>query len=154
MARRASARDRATGRGATRAGTIAAARGATTRVGTIVAARGATSRAAVIAVMALALSALSACAGPWLPVATTADVARVQPRWPTATVDELNHGRSLVIRRCSNCHQPPSPADRAAADWPAEVADMAERSGLAAGEDELLTRYLVAFARDQVVAPR
>jgi hypothetical protein len=107
------------------------------------------------ALAALALSlTLTACSGPWLPLATPDDVARAQATWPSTTVDELNAGRKLVIRRCGTCHQPPSPLDHVAADWPAEVSDMAERSGLRPGEDELLTRYLVAFARDQVVARR
>jgi hypothetical protein len=96
------------------------------------------------------LVVLSACSGPWLPVATPDDAVRAQARWPTTTVEELNHGRSLVISRCGNCHQPPSPSDRRADQWPQDVADMSERSGLAPGESELLTRYLVAFARDQV----
>lgn len=98
--------------------------------------------------------ALAGCARPWLPVAVEADLPRIQARWPAATVESLNHGRSLVIRRCSNCHQPPSPQDELADDWPGEVSDMAERSGLRDGEGELLTRYLAAYARDQIAPPR
>ncbi len=105
------------------------------------------------AIAALALG-LAACARPWLPVATPADLPRVAERWPEATVDDLNHGRSLVIKRCGGCHQPPSPSDQVAAEWPAEVEDMAERSGLRPGEDRLLSRYLAAYARDQVTPPR
>lgn len=107
-------------------------------------------RGARLAVLGLALAA---CGGPWLPVATPADATRAQAQWPTTTVDELNHGRALLVRRCGNCHQPPSPAARTAARWPAEVIDMTKRSGLRAGEGELITRYLAAFARDQVTRP-
>lgn len=107
------------------------------------------------ALMAVPLGlALSGCARGDLPVATAADAARAQRWWPDATVDELNHGRTLVRRRCSGCHQPPMPGDRTAAQWPAQVALMAARSGLRTAEREPLRRYLAAFARDQVVAPR
>lgn len=98
--------------------------------------------------------ALVGCARPWLPVAVEADLPRIQARWPGATLESLNHGRTLVIRRCSSCHQPPSPQDELAEDWPLEVSDMAERSGLRDGEGELLNLYLAAYARDQVTPPR
>lgn len=105
--------------------------------------------AMIVAALALA-SGVAGCSRPWMPVATQEDAARAQARWPSTTVEDLNQGRHLVMRRCGNCHQPPSPADRLAAEWPHEVDEMAERSGLHAGEAELVTRYLVAFARDQV----
>lgn len=111
-----------------------------------------TGRAPLIAALALGL-ALGGCASP-LPVATAADAARAQQRWPDATVAELNHGRTVVLRRCSGCHQPPTPGERTAAQWPAQVAAMAARSGLRTSEREPLGRYLATFARDQVVAPR
>ena len=101
--------------------------------------------------LALALAtALAGCGGPWLPVATAADATRAQERWPGTTADELNHGRTLLLRRCSSCHQTPSPSERAAADWPAQIDEMAERSGLATGEGPQISRYLQAVARDQV----
>jgi mono/diheme cytochrome c family protein len=111
-------------------------------------------RVTVVALAAGLALALAACKGPWLPVATPADAARAQERWPSTTVDELNHGRKLVVRRCGSCHQPPSPADLVADEWADEVAEMAERSGLRPGEETLMVRYLVAFARDQPIARR
>lgn len=105
------------------------------------------------AAVALAVALAAGCGGPWLPKATETDAARAQARWPGTTAEELNHGRSALLKRCSNCHLTPSPADRAAAEWPAEVGEMAERAGLQTGEGELITRYLEAFARDQVTRP-
>ena len=104
---------------------------------------------AVVVACGLGL-ALVACGGPWLPVATAIDATRASARWPETTVDQLNRGRTLLVRRCGNCHQPPSPAARTADRWPADVADMAARAGLRTGERELINRYLAAFARDQV----
>lgn len=112
---------------------------------------GAARDAGALTVLALVLAAVvAACGGPWLPVPTTADATRAQARWPGTTVDELSRGRTLLIRRCSSCHQSPSPSDLPSDRWPAEVDEMAERSGLRAGESPLITRYLTAFARDQV----
>lgn len=96
---------------------------------------------------------LIACGRPWMPVATPADATRAQAMWPATTVDELNRGRTLVLRRCSSCHQPPSPSQRTAAEWPAQVAAMAERAGLEPDEHPPLTHYLQTFGRDQVARP-
>lgn len=110
-------------------------------------------RAAAALTFGLGVAVLG-CGRPWLPVATEADLTRAQARWPDVTVDDLNHGRALVLRRCSNCHLTPSPSERTAAQWPAQVAEMAERAGLQPAEHGPLTRYMEAFARDQVTPPR
>lgn len=89
---------------------------------------------------------LAGCGGPWIPVATEADAARTG-----ATVEELERGRSLLVGRCASCHQPPSPRDRRAVDWPGEVGEMRERAGLEPPEADAIVRYLTAFASD---APR
>lgn len=95
-------------------------------------------RAALIALV------LAGCQRPWVPVATQADANRAN-----VSVAELNHGRSLLVRHCSGCHQTPSPRDTIADAWPAEVEDMRERSGLDPDEAAAVTRYLVAFAEAQ-----
>lgn len=84
---------------------------------------------------------LAGCGRPWIPIATEADAARA-----ATTVAELNRGRTLLVGHCGGCHLPPSPRDRRAADWPAEVAEMRERSGLEPLEAAAVTRYLTAFA--------
>jgi mono/diheme cytochrome c family protein len=95
--------------------------------------------------LAAALSLAAACGGPWIPVATEADAARTQ-----TTVDELNRGRTILVRACAGCHTPPSPRDRIAADWPDQVESMRERARLTPEDTAAVTRYLTAFARDQV----
>lgn len=92
---------------------------------------------------ALALAGLlaTACRGPWLPVATEADATR-----ENVALADLQRGRDLLIHHCSGCHLTPSPRDHRAADWPAEVDEMRERSKLEPAEVALITQYLTAFA--------
>lgn len=104
---------------------------------------------AVVLVLLAGLAGLAGCGGRWIPEATDADAARVSAQWPGTTAADLNHGRQLLLSRCGNCHQPPSPATHAAAEWGPEVAEMRERSGLSLDDAALVERYLAAFASDQ-----
>jgi len=89
---------------------------------------------------ALALGTLSAC-GAAPPVATAGDAARAN-----IALGDLQQGRTLLIRKCGNCHQPPLPASQPIAQWPAKVDAMAARSKLEAGQRELIEQYLIAMA--------
>ena len=71
-------------------------------------------RAAAIVLAIVVAPLVTACAGPWMPVATDADAARAQARWPDTSAAALNQGRTLIMRRCANCHQPPSPGEHTA----------------------------------------
>ena len=92
---------------------------------------------------------LAGCGARPMPVATEADAARAG-----TTVAELDHGRKLLLGHCGSCHQPPSPTERVAAEWPREVDEMAERSGLSPEQAARVTRYLTTFAKDQVASQR
>lgn len=96
-----------------------------------------------------ALFVLAGCGGRWIPEATDADAARVSAQFPGTTAADLNHGRQLLLSRCGNCHQPPSPSQHAAAEWSHEVLEMRERAGLTDDDARLVERYLAAFASDQ-----
>jgi len=89
---------------------------------------------------AIALGTLSAC-GAAPPVATAGDAARAN-----IALAELEQGRTLLIRKCGNCHQPPLPASQPIAQWPAKVGEMSARSKLEAGQRELIEQYLVVMA--------
>ncbi|MEZ4403281.1 MAG: hypothetical protein R3B06_24865 [Kofleriaceae bacterium] len=95
-----------------------------------------------LALAAVAAALGAGCSGRALPIATEADAARVQ-----VAKAELDQGRGLLISHCSGCHLTPAPDDHPAAAWPAEVAEMRERSNLTPAQAETITRYLVAFAR-------
>jgi len=89
---------------------------------------------------AIAVVALSAC-GATPPVATAGDAARAN-----IALADLQQGRTLLIRKCGNCHQPPLPASQRVAAWPAKVGEMSARSKLEAGQRELIEQYLMTMA--------
>ncbi len=107
-----------------------------------------TARLAVAIAAGVAL-AVAGCGRRWIPEATDADAARISARWPGTTATQLNHGRTLLLSRCGNCHLPPSPAELQAEAWSDEVREMRERSGLSVADAILVERYLAAFASDQ-----
>jgi hypothetical protein len=79
---------------------------------------------------------------------------RVSP--PTATVTDasrahleladLQHGRSLLVSKCGNCHRPPMPADHSAREWPEKLDEMATRANLDFMQRRLIEQYLVTMA--------
>lgn len=99
--------------------------------------------------LAILLVGLAACGSRVIPVPTDADAARASALWPGTTTASLARGRTLLLSHCGSCHLPPSPLDHAAAEWPHEVDEMSERSGLTPDDATLVERYLAAFASDQ-----
>ncbi len=83
---------------------------------------------------------------------TPQDVASVTAEWPGTTVQDLERGRRLYVRRCSGCHTLLLPETHTAADWPAYVEVMAGRARLGPSETREVTRFLVALSRGE--APR
>jgi len=96
--------------------------------------------------IATVVAALTACAHSTAPVATDADAARAQERWPGITVGELNHGRKVYVGHCSGCHLPPAPTAHAVDSWPGHVREMSERSGLTSDEEAAVIRYVQTMA--------
>jgi len=94
--------------------------------------------------MVLALAALGCTKPP--PAPTTADVSRVEARFPGLTLAELQSGRDLYRARCGSCHVLYHPATHGATDWPRLLGEMAERAKLSGPERGRVERYLVAMA--------
>jgi cytochrome c5 len=86
------------------------------------------------------LAGLIACTAP-VPVATEADAARAN-----VELAQLNAGRDLLIKKCSGCHDTPSPGQRAPRDWPHQVGEMQQRSGIDATQRALIEQFLVVMA--------
>jgi cytochrome c5 len=95
-------------------------------------------------------AALAIACGGGLPHANQADAAFAAQRWPGTTLEALNQGRSLYVRRCGTCHSLYDPAERDEAAWRESVQEMRERAHLDAGRDELILRYLVAVGTPHV----
>jgi hypothetical protein len=87
-----------------------------------------------------ALLFLIACTPP-LPVATEADASRAH-----VELAQLDAGRELLIKKCSGCHDTPSPGQRAPRDWPHQVGEMQQRSGIDATQRALIVQFLVVMA--------
>jgi len=86
---------------------------------------------------------LIACTPP-LPVATEADAQRAH-----VELAQLNAGRDLLVQKCSACHDTPTPGQRSARDWPHQVAEMQQRSGIDATQRALIEQFLVVMAQRQ-----
>jgi cytochrome c5 len=89
---------------------------------------------------ALLLACLIACTPP-LPVATEADAARAH-----VELAQLDAGRELLVKKCSSCHDTPTPGQRAPRDWPHQVGEMQQRAGIDATERALIEQFLVVMA--------
>ena len=96
---------------------------------------------------AAALGLTTACTGA-LRHPTAMDVVLLTPRWPGTTVEQLERGRSLYIRRCSGCHSLPLPQDYPQESWPRLVDKMAHKARLSPAEREDMVRFVVAVASD------
>jgi mono/diheme cytochrome c family protein len=97
--------------------------------------------------LALALVPLIGCAAA-LPHATEADAARVSTTYPNATLQGLEHGRSLYVERCAGCHQLREPASETPLAWPSLVAEMRDDHGvhLTSDEERGIVAYLVSVS--------
>ncbi len=82
---------------------------------------------------------MSACA-PAIPHLSEGQLAWAEARWPGATVEKLERGRSLYVSRCSACHDAPAPGF----DPQTQIGEMAERAKLKPEEQELVIQFLEA----------
>jgi cytochrome c5 len=110
---------------------------------------------ALPALLLAAVAVVAACARRVPPPASPADVSWAQRTWPTASAEDLEHGRRLVQSKCGGaCHRPPMPLDQPASEWPRHIAEMSVRAGLTPETERLVEMYLVTLARpaDSAVA--
>jgi cytochrome c5 len=97
------------------------------------------------ALLAAGLAVSVACAAA-LRHPSTQDVSAVADQWPGTTLQDLQRGRSLYVRRCSGCHTLVLPGAHSTAEWPAYVDAMAEKARLQSEERDDIARFLVAMA--------
>jgi hypothetical protein len=102
--------------------------------------------------LAALLGATGACAGA-LRHPSPQDAVRLAPRWPGTTLEDLERGRRLYVRRCSGCHNLVLPRAHPPEEWPRRVDDMAVKGRLGPGERDDVVRFLVAVASDGASAP-
>jgi hypothetical protein len=107
-------------------------------------------RLAAAALVAAALTA-GGCAAA-LRQATPEDAVRLALQWPGTTLEDLQRGRSLYVRRCSGCHYVYLPRAFPPERWPGLVDEMAVKARLGPGERDDVVRFLAAVASDGVDA--
>ena len=103
--------------------------------------RRASSRSRTVAFAALAAFLVVACAPRLPPKATLVDARR-----GGTSIAELEAGRSLVVRKCGNCHQTPMPSDHTAVEWLRALDEMSPRANVAGSQRAAIERYLVVMA--------
>jgi hypothetical protein len=74
-------------------------------------------------------------------LATEQDAVRVH-----IELGQLSAGRDLLLKRCGSCHDVPVPGQRAAKDWPPQVALMQVKAGIDDSQRALIEQYLVTMA--------
>lgn len=60
----------------------------------------------------------------------------------TATLQELQQGRTLYINNCNSCHGLYSPDDYTSTQWKNILNSMAPKAGMSASESLLVTKYV------------
>jgi mono/diheme cytochrome c family protein len=110
-------------------------------------------RLAGASLAAAALCVAAACAAA-LRHGTPQDAVLLSLRWPGTTVQDLERGRSLYVRRCSGCHTLILPGAHPAEEWPGLVDGMADKARLRPGERDDVVRFLEAVASDSEGGPR
>jgi mono/diheme cytochrome c family protein len=95
--------------------------------------------------VAVAASLAAACAAA-LRHASSEDAVRLAPQWPGTTVEDLERGRRLYVRRCAGCHTLVLPAAHPPEEWPRLLDSMSKKARLRLEEREDIQRFLVAVA--------
>ena len=91
--------------------------------------------------LSVTLGMLAGCGVGAPPTATAIDASRAH-----LALADLQHGRSLLVGRCGNCHRPPLPTDHGANEWPEKLDEMAARANLDVVQRHLIEEYLVTMA--------
>ncbi|MCB8999570.1 MAG: hypothetical protein H6540_05825 [Bacteroidales bacterium] len=96
---------------------------------------------AIILMMGILLPAISSCSKNQadtgsLYVPTSADVSA------TASLSDLQKGRTIYINNCGACHGYYSPDNYSASGWRSILQNMVPRTGISAADASLLSKYV------------
>jgi mono/diheme cytochrome c family protein len=89
----------------------------------------------LVLILALTLSCKKSSTGSlYIPVSDDAT--------PTATIEELQQGRTLYINNCGRCHDLYSPDDYTVNQWRGIMPGMAPKTRMSSSEVTLVTKYV------------
>ncbi len=77
-----------------------------------------------------------------------ASAATAASRWPGATAESLDAGRTLFLDRCNGCHGYPDLNPISANRWPGIMTDMGHKSHLTPEQTQQVLHFILA-AREQ-----
>ena len=106
-----------------------------------------------LAVAALFISTAVGCAAIPPPLVTPAHVQWADATRPDATLASLDQGRTLLLRKCNDCHNTPAINLETPATWPGKIDEMGERAHLKPTDIELIKRYVVTAASVKTPPP-
>ncbi|MDP2337410.1 MAG: cytochrome c [Bacteroidota bacterium] len=76
------------------------------------------------------------------PTSSSAYVPTASDVTASATLSQLQQGRSLFLSRCGNCHGLPSTDSYTSSNWSYIVSNMAPRAGLSSTDAALVLKYV------------
>ena len=74
------------------------------------------------------------------------DVMLAQSLFPAATLESLQHGRSIYVAHCAGCHTLYQPEKYPVEHWQKMIPEMAIRAHLSARDTELCLEYLATMS--------
>ena len=94
-----------------------------------------------------ALSGLAACAGQ-IPRPTSLQAQWAAQRWPAATPEALDQGRTIYIAKCSGCHTLRLPSVYAEERWPAILDKMQKRAKITDEQKEEILHFVLTVKQN------
>jgi len=73
---------------------------------------------------------------------TQEDMGWARTQWPHITLQELEAGRSLYVRKCAGCHNLHRPDEFGPERWPQLVDKMGAKARIADSQLDLIIQYL------------
>jgi len=83
---------------------------------------------------------------------TQTDVERVQSKYPNYTLEELNQGKAMYEKHCSECHNLKNPTKFSETEWQKEVPQMVKKANkkhpnsIDAQTEDLILKYVITMS--------
>ena len=72
-------------------------------------------------------------------------IAVVEKRWPNTPVDDIMHGQTIFVSKCTECHKAYEITGFSEKKWLHEIDDMSPKAKLTADEKLKLTKHILSY---------